>query len=121
MSVNIKQKRTELHLTLEQIGDFVGVSKSTVKKWENGYIKNMRRDKILLLAKILNVSPLDFLTTENTDTPSPPMPITAEAAKKTEAALGLPLNTPILIYSLKNQFYIKRLPANTPEILFIND
>lgn len=37
MKFNIEQRRKELKLTLEQIGNFVGVSKSTVKKWESGY------------------------------------------------------------------------------------
>ena len=39
----INQRRTELKLTLEQVGQAVGVGKSTVKKWEDGYISNMRR------------------------------------------------------------------------------
>lgn len=61
MSINIYDRRKELNLTLEDIGKAVGVSKSTVKKWESGYIKNMRRDKIVLLAEILRVSPMDIL------------------------------------------------------------
>lgn len=44
-------------MTLEELGDAVGVGKSTVRKWENGIIANMRRDKISLLAKALGVSP----------------------------------------------------------------
>ncbi|MDD2235473.1 MAG: LexA family transcriptional regulator [Desulfitobacteriaceae bacterium] len=54
----LKARRKELGLTLEQVGNFVGVSKSTVRKWETGFIENMKRDKIALLAKILRVSPL---------------------------------------------------------------
>ena len=57
----IKAKRIELDLTLEQVGDMVGVGKSTVRKWENGMIENMGRDKIALLAKALNISPLVLL------------------------------------------------------------
>ena len=51
-------------MTLEEIGDSVGVSKSTVMKWETGYIENMRKDKIVLLAKALKVSPLWILGLE---------------------------------------------------------
>lgn len=58
---DIKKRRNELNLTLEQIGNYVGVSKSTVKKWETGYIDNMKRDKIALLAEVLQVSPLCIL------------------------------------------------------------
>ena len=60
--INIYKRRKELNLTLEEIACFVGVSKSTVKKWEAGYIKNMRRDKIKKLATILDVCPLEFLS-----------------------------------------------------------
>ncbi len=65
MAIDIFERRKKLGLTLEAIANAVGVSKSTVKKWENGYIKNMKRDKILLLADILRVSPLDILLLPN--------------------------------------------------------
>ena len=61
----ISQRRKELHLTLEDIGKAVGVGKSTVKKWESGYIANMRRDKIASLAKILQMSPTEFVNDES--------------------------------------------------------
>ncbi len=51
----INQRRSTLNLTLEEVGTAVGVSKSTVKKWEDGYISNMRRDKIAKLAKVLKL------------------------------------------------------------------
>jgi transcriptional regulator with XRE-family HTH domain len=57
IGTKIKYRRTELDLTLEQLGNMVGVGKSTVRKWETGDIANMKRDKIALLAKALNVSP----------------------------------------------------------------
>ena len=60
----INKRRTELKLTLEQVGQAVGVGKSTVKKWEDGYISNMRRDKIALLAKVLKMNPVSFITGE---------------------------------------------------------
>ncbi len=50
-------RRKELGLTLEEVGRIVGVGKSTVRKWETGYIANMKRDKIARLAKALQVSP----------------------------------------------------------------
>ena len=57
----IYSRRKELGLTLEEIGNATGVSKSTVKKWENGFIANMRRDKIEKLAKVLQISPIALL------------------------------------------------------------
>ena len=56
-SERIKALRLEKGLTLEQVGDKVGVGKSTVRKWENGIIANMRRDKIAKLADALGVTP----------------------------------------------------------------
>ncbi len=53
----IKKRREELSLTYEEIGNIVGVSKSTVRKWETGLIENMRQDKIILLARALKVTP----------------------------------------------------------------
>lgn len=57
----IYTRRKELNLTLEDIGKAVGVSKSTVKKWESGYIANIKRDKIAALAKVLNINPVAFI------------------------------------------------------------
>ena len=57
----IEKRRKELGLTLEEVGNYVGVGKSTVKKWETGYISNMKRDKISLLAKILQISPASLI------------------------------------------------------------
>nr|WP_288564105.1 helix-turn-helix domain-containing protein [uncultured Romboutsia sp.] len=53
----IKQRREELGLTFEALGNLVGVGKSTVRKWETGMIENMRRDNIIALSKALNISP----------------------------------------------------------------
>lgn len=53
----IKELRIEKGMTLEDLGDKVGVGKSTVRKWENGMIANMRRDKISKVANALGVSP----------------------------------------------------------------
>lgn len=53
----IKKRREELSLTYEQLGNMVGVGKSTVRKWETGLIENMRRDNIVALSKALNISP----------------------------------------------------------------
>ena len=53
----IKKMREEKGMTLEELGNKVGVGKSTVRKWENGIIANMRRDKISKLADALDCSP----------------------------------------------------------------
>ena len=68
----IYNRRKELNLTLEQVGDVVGVSKSTVKKWETGYIANIKRDKIAKLAEVLEISPVTLISGEIGDRFSAP-------------------------------------------------
>ncbi len=53
----IKNRRLELNMTLLDIAKKVGVSEATVSRWESGDIANMKRDKIALLAKALDISP----------------------------------------------------------------
>jgi transcriptional regulator with XRE-family HTH domain len=57
MSNKIKELRKAKGLTLEQVGNLVGVGKSTVRKWETGIIANMKRDKIAALSKALGTTP----------------------------------------------------------------
>ncbi|MCY1592831.1 helix-turn-helix domain-containing protein [Staphylococcus pettenkoferi] len=56
MKPDLKARRNKLGLTLEEVGNIVGVGKSTVRKWETGAIENMKRDKIVKLANALKVS-----------------------------------------------------------------
>lgn len=63
----IRARRMELGMTLEEVGNIVGVGKSTVRKWETGMIQNMKRDKIDLLAKALQISPSEFISTDVDD------------------------------------------------------
>lgn len=53
----IFNRRTELDLTMKELGEKVGVAEGTISRWESGEIKNMRRDKIKALAKALQISP----------------------------------------------------------------
>ena len=58
----MKQQRESLGLTYEEIGKYVGVGKSTVRKWFTGDIENMGRNKIALLAAILRIDPILFVS-----------------------------------------------------------
>lgn len=53
----LKSRRLELGLTMKDLADKVGVSEATISRWESGDIENMRRDKIVSLAKALRMSP----------------------------------------------------------------
>lgn len=60
----IKNKRLELGLSYSELGKLCEVDKTTVRKWELGLIENMKRDKMVLLSKALDVSPLVLLGIE---------------------------------------------------------
>lgn len=63
----LRKRREELSLTQRQIANEVGVTESTVSRWESGDIDNMRRDKIARLANALKVSPLLIMGIENSE------------------------------------------------------
>ncbi|UXR50973.1 LexA family protein [Staphylococcus simulans] len=90
MKPDIKSRRKELNLTLEQVGNLVGVGKSTVRKWETGDIENMKRDKIVKLAKALRVSPSYIMGIEEDQ----PQPVTLPVKKipvVSKISAGLPI------------------------------
>jgi repressor LexA len=101
----IKKLRIEKGMTLEELGDKVGVGKSTVRKWENGMIANMRRDKIERLADALGISPLDILGNGENKTLPPNISV--------PAAHGIPILGTICagdgVYAV--HFYIVRICA----------
>lgn len=70
-------------MTLEEVGKIVGVRKSTVQKWETGDIENMRRDKIVMLAIALKISPLFIVGIEDE------YDIKGEYALKKDATIGI--------------------------------
>ncbi len=70
----IKNRRKELSLTMNEVAQRVGVSEATVSRWESGDIVNMRRDKIVLLAKALEVSPAFIMDWENESSSPAPTP-----------------------------------------------
>jgi transcriptional regulator with XRE-family HTH domain len=56
-SKRLYELRTNAGYTMEKLASMLNVSKGTISKWEKGSIKNMRQDKVLLLANIFHVSP----------------------------------------------------------------
>ena len=53
----MKSRREELDMSYQTLSDKVGISKSTLQRYETGSIKNMPIDKLEDIAKALNVSP----------------------------------------------------------------
>lgn len=79
----IKQLRMQKNMTLEELGQKVGVGKSTVRKWETGAIANMRRDKIAKLADALDTTVEDILgLSDPVDEPLPQVTMIGRAMEK---------------------------------------
>lgn len=51
----IRNRRIEMGLTMKELALKVGVSEGTISRWESGNISNMRRDKVALLSKVLDI------------------------------------------------------------------
>lgn len=64
----IKKRRDELDLTLLDIAKKIGVSEATVQRYESGRIKNIRQDKIIKLASVLQLTPAQLLGWEDGQT-----------------------------------------------------
>lgn len=58
---NIKRLREEQNFTLEEIGDKIGTTKQTIKRYEDGDISNIPYDKVVLLAKCFGVHPSSLM------------------------------------------------------------
>lgn len=52
----IKASRLELNMSYQDLADKTGISRSTLQRYETGYIKNLPIDKFELIANALNIS-----------------------------------------------------------------
>lgn len=57
----IKEKRKEKKLTLQDVANHLGCSKMTISKYERGEILNLRRDKLIPLCNLLDISPIQLI------------------------------------------------------------
>lgn len=67
MAKRIKEKRLEYHLTMEELGEKIGVNKSSISKWERGNTGNIKRSYIAKMAKIFHCSPVWLMALEGID------------------------------------------------------
>ena len=63
----IRKRRMELNMTMDDLGNAIGVQRSAINKYEKGMITDMKRSTIHALAKALQVSPLYLLDDDNDD------------------------------------------------------
>jgi repressor LexA len=65
----IKERRESLGYSLNELAEKIGVNRSTVMRWENGDIENMKRDKIVSLSEALKISPAVIMGWEDIEEP----------------------------------------------------
>ena len=64
----IKIKREEKGYSLKELGNLIGVSESTISRWESGIIANMTHTNIVKISKVLDILPevlLEYDTVNN--------------------------------------------------------
>jgi len=57
----ITLKREEKGISQNRLSKIIGVSQSTINRWEKGEIQSIKNDKIPLLARALGISPSEIL------------------------------------------------------------
>lgn len=62
---NIKTRRLELNLTLEDVSKKISISKPTLQRYESGVITNIPFDKVEKLSKILETTPCYLMGLED--------------------------------------------------------
>lgn len=87
----MKSRRISLDMTMEELGNIIGVNRSTIHRYEKGAIENFSASALLPIAKALRCSPAYLMGWE--DIPEGAMPI----ATKTIPVLGdISCGTPIV-------------------------
>jgi transcriptional regulator with XRE-family HTH domain len=62
----IRKRRIELNMTMDDLGNAIGVQRSAINKYEKGIITDLKRSTLQALANALGVSPL-YLLEEDED------------------------------------------------------
>lgn len=69
---NIKNRRLQLEMTLEDVAKNIGVSRQTMSRYETGVIGNIPSDKIESIAAILHTTPAYLMGWEDDGSTIPP-------------------------------------------------
>lgn len=68
---NIKYHRKRCNLTLEEVGNYLGVGRATVQKYESGLISNVPYENIIKMAELFKIEPAVLMGWQNDSIPSP--------------------------------------------------
>lgn len=65
MGKRIKTKRVECGMTLEELGEKLGVQRQAVSKWEHGEVEYIKRSHIAKMAEIFGCNPAWLMGFDN--------------------------------------------------------
>ena len=75
----IKERRLELEMSYQDLSDATGISKSTLQRYETGYIKKVPINQIEILAKALHTTPSYLMGwEESNETKAPSLSLTQQ-------------------------------------------
>lgn len=83
----IKERRLKLEMSYQDLSDATGISKSTLQRYETGYIKKVPINQIEILAKALHTTPSYLMGWDNTVTEAPSIPLTPRDERQIAADL----------------------------------
>lgn len=63
----IKDKRLSQNLSLDELGELINVGKSTISKWENGTIIDLKLSNIISLCRVFDMTPNELLKINPSD------------------------------------------------------
>lgn len=73
----IKNRRTEIGLTLKEVAEQIGVKEATVQRYESGNIKTLKQETIAKIAQVLKVSPSYLMGWDEDPLPSNVTPLSS--------------------------------------------
>lgn len=77
----IKERRLKLEMSYQDLSDATGISKSTLQRYETGYIKKVPINQIEILAKALHTTPSYLMGWDNTVTEATSVTLTTQTKK----------------------------------------
>lgn len=83
----IKERRLKLEMSYQDLSNATGISKSTLQRYETGYIKKVPINQIEILAKALHTTPSYLMGWDNTVTEAPSVPLTPRDERQIAADL----------------------------------
>nr|DAL12392.1 MAG TPA_asm: helix-turn-helix domain protein [Caudoviricetes sp.] len=83
----IKERRLKLEMSYQDLSDATGISKSTLQRYETGYIKKVPINQIEILAKALHTTPSYLMGWDNTVTEAPSVTLTPRDERQIAADL----------------------------------